>query len=442
MFRALIFVSIAVAAIMVARINILLLPLILNWLACALIDRRGAKDGEEKPPLLQRHAGYAVQAIQFVLLEILIIAPWVLCAAIAFSVRLQGLALILMAAGFFLIVLSSERIKMPDGNPGKILAGNWLIAGAAVLATVLLLDRFYLFEYTLLLAFSFLAGLFAVHILWNCGAMTWKGLMDDTRRVRLWICLAVLWGGLFYAVMNLSATGSFRLFADDVGFALKPSHRATINSLGFRGAEIPVEKPANTFRIAILGDSATYGWLISERFTYSRVLERMLRSSSRDMKFEVINAGVPAYGLLRIISHTEANVLELEPDVIVLATGGNDKGLVKKGKYRKYLKRFFQSAKRSGAELVVCSYPFPKSTKMNMSINRELRSIAKIQDAVFIDLYNALKDYEDYFLSDGHPGKQGNAAIARLIFDTLADEGIVREEWLRAGAPPGRARRL
>ncbi len=279
--RLLVFVSIPVAAGIIFKVTILVIPLILNWVLCAFIDGRGSGIDKQKKPTARRHAGYAVLAIQFVLLELLIVAPWVLCVVIAFSVRLQGLALFLIGGGFFAAVLALDLIRKPGGSEKRLVSPSWMLAGAAAIIVVLLLDRIYFFEFTLLLAAAFLAGLFALHILWNSVAIMWSGAMDNLRRVGMWAALAVLWGGLFFTVMNLSATGSFKLCVEDVGFALKPSRRATINSLGFRGEEIKIKKEKDTFRIAVLGDSATYGWLVSERFTYSRALERLLRIRSR-----------------------------------------------------------------------------------------------------------------------------------------------------------------
>src|ERR1044071_10159386 len=49
-----------------------------------------------------------------------------------------------------------------------------------------------------------------------------------------------------------------------------------INSHGFRGPEIPYEKPPATFRILNLGDSVVMGWGVRQEDTYGRRLESLL----------------------------------------------------------------------------------------------------------------------------------------------------------------------
>jgi hypothetical protein len=92
-----------------------------------------------------------------------------------------------------------------------------------------------------------------------------------------------------------------------------------INSHGLRGPETTYEKPPATFRILNLGDSIVMGWGVREENTYGRRLESMLNEErSGDLRFEVINAGVPGWNLENALAYLQAEGLKYEPDLILL----------------------------------------------------------------------------------------------------------------------------
>ena len=49
------------------------------------------------------------------------------------------------------------------------------------------------------------------------------------------------------------------------------------NQLGYRGAEVTLEKPADTFRIVTIGESTTYGFGVNSNQAYPDVLQDILR---------------------------------------------------------------------------------------------------------------------------------------------------------------------
>ncbi len=93
-----------------------------------------------------------------------------------------------------------------------------------------------------------------------------------------------------------------------------------INSQGLRDMEYSIEKPADSFRVAVLGDSFTWGFGVENEEIYTEVLERELGDG-----FEVINFGISGFGRGQQLLLLESEVLEYEPDaVVVLAYPGND----------------------------------------------------------------------------------------------------------------------
>ena len=114
-----------------------------------------------------------------------------------------------------------------------------------------------------------------------------------------------------------------------VHHGLKPSHTFSvlnrdsgqripvkINSLGLRGGEAAIPKPAGTFRIVCLGDELTLAPQIPESETFAARLAQEL-PSVHGKHVEVINAGVPDYCPLLSYLQTKHQLLGLSPDLIV-----------------------------------------------------------------------------------------------------------------------------
>lgn len=95
------------------------------------------------------------------------------------------------------------------------------------------------------------------------------------------------------------------------------------NSLGFRGEEIGIEKPAGITRIVAIGGSTTYGTHVDDYTeSYPAQLEALLNSGSRE--FEVINAGVPGWVSTEHLINLQTRVLPLDPDIIIIFQGRNE----------------------------------------------------------------------------------------------------------------------
>jgi lysophospholipase L1-like esterase len=97
-----------------------------------------------------------------------------------------------------------------------------------------------------------------------------------------------------------------------------------ISSLGLRDKEYSVQKPANTFRILMLGDSYTEGYGVHEHETFSTRLEEMLQHRQGASKFEVINCGVRGYSPLLEYLFLKNYGLQVNPDLVILFTDLND----------------------------------------------------------------------------------------------------------------------
>jgi hypothetical protein len=99
-----------------------------------------------------------------------------------------------------------------------------------------------------------------------------------------------------------------------------------INSDGLRDREHSKMKAANTFRIAVLGDSFVEALQVPFEESFSHIVEQQLRScpmmAGRDV--EVINFGVSGYGTAQELITLRNQVWQYSPDLVLLAVTTNN----------------------------------------------------------------------------------------------------------------------
>jgi lysophospholipase L1-like esterase len=99
----------------------------------------------------------------------------------------------------------------------------------------------------------------------------------------------------------------------------------SINSLGFRGPEIPVAKPAGTVRLAFLGASTTWcGEVSGNEVAWPHLVSESLRKTFSPVRFDYVNAGVPGYTMRSLLKSMELRVAPLQPDIVVIYEAAND----------------------------------------------------------------------------------------------------------------------
>lgn len=102
------------------------------------------------------------------------------------------------------------------------------------------------------------------------------------------------------------------------------SGNVKINSAGWRGPEIKIEKPKDIYRVLMLGDSELFSILLPEKDNLSRQLEKLLNEKSSGVKFEVVNTGVEGYNTFQEFEVLKAQGLGYHPDLVVLNYVLND----------------------------------------------------------------------------------------------------------------------
>ena len=94
------------------------------------------------------------------------------------------------------------------------------------------------------------------------------------------------------------------------------------NSLGFRGRDITPQRSPNIFRIAIFGDSSSFGWGVNQNEDFAGLLPSLLAQHGK--RVEVVNFAMPGdsseYG--RLIA--ERFAAEYSPNLVIIGFGAND----------------------------------------------------------------------------------------------------------------------
>ncbi len=159
--------------------------------------------------------------------------------------------------------------------------------------------------------------------------------------INLGLIVAGLTMGLaiFYVVMRVAGLTHPPFYTYDYyrGWKLRPGTSGwqekegeafvRINQQGFRGPEVSAAKPANTVRIAVLGDSFTEGQQVPEDQTFCAVAQRALAKCPAlgGRKIETLNFGVNGYGTAQELMALRRQVWQFAPDIVVLAVfTGND----------------------------------------------------------------------------------------------------------------------
>lgn len=89
------------------------------------------------------------------------------------------------------------------------------------------------------------------------------------------------------------------------------------NSLGFRGPEVIMPKPAETYRIVVLGDENIFAPETADEDHFIKRLKDLLHERTR-LKIDIINAGIPGACPLTEFLLFKQKLLAVQPDLVLL----------------------------------------------------------------------------------------------------------------------------
>src|SRR5207249_4318082 len=105
--------------------------------------------------------------------------------------------------------------------------------------------------------------------------------------------------------------------------AFTHSFPVTTNSYGLRDHEFAMTPEAGKYRILCMGDFLKFGVGVRLEDTYPKQLESMLNTNGQ-RRYQVINAGVPAYDTWQEIAYLREYGWQFGPELVILGFYGND----------------------------------------------------------------------------------------------------------------------
>ncbi len=117
----------------------------------------------------------------------------------------------------------------------------------------------------------------------------------------------------------------------DIGWVMLPGNihytydkEVRLNNYGFRGVDIPDNKPGNEYRIIVLGDSHIYGQGLTDENLLTTVLQDRLNKLGHECSYRVVNTGVRGYSINNELAVLKKAALSLNPDHVILFFYIND----------------------------------------------------------------------------------------------------------------------
>lgn len=259
-----------------------------------------------------------------------------------------------------------------------------------------------------------------------------------------------------------------------------------VNPQGFRDYEYTKAKGDGVLRIAVIGDSVTYGYTELED-TYPNIMERELRIYYKNEKVEVLNFGIEGTDSQHQLKLLRHRVIDYSPDIVVLGYCLNDirftnidpvslwwiehvnfldfiavKGMTfykvvrarlgittedtyynfilklyddrgRTSKLRSILKEFKAISEASEILFAVAIFPFQQQFEKDSTFlpQETVLSICMEEGIECLDAFSALKEYDSkelYLEGDPvHFSSFGNEVVARSIMDFLMSKGLLEQ---------------
>jgi len=260
----------------------------------------------------------------------------------------------------------------------------------------------------------------------------------------------------------------------------------TTNRFGLRGDDTTLTKPANTYRILVVGDSLTMGWGVEQDLTFAADLERRMNANPpagfpSNVLYEVLNLGIGNYNTVQEVMLLKSLGLQFKPDLILLFYFINDAEPINESRdsylirhsylyaflasrlrrsplgetgslgYKEYYRLLYKSGQpgwlagkaafKELGELVrvknipVVIYLLPELHELTAYPFLDIHQmVAKVGAAVGLPVIDLLPKFSGYAPevklwvtpADAHPNALANTMIARGIYNSLSRVRAVR----------------
>lgn len=225
------------------------------------------------------------------------------------------------------------------------------------------------------------------------------------------------------------------------------SESVSINSHGFRGSEITLEKPTGVFRIFMLGGSTMFGMgATSNETTIPGYTQLLFDDIVLNNSIQIINAGIQDANTKTEYKIIEQKIINYEPDLIVMYDGWNDlrenfspdttisnwESICKIGTKKNFdVVIILQPIAGFGNKILTEQETHYATTGLDYNNNLLLNSLSSYDEiteklstlnscTLTFDMRDAFDDYiEPVYWDQGHISDKGNSIIANLIFEKL-----------------------
>ncbi len=173
------------------------------------------------------------------------------------------------------------------------------------------------------------------------------------------------------------------------------------NSKGLRDKEYSLDKPENTFRVAVIGGSFTVPAGVDIDLAFHSILEDRLTSENPDLEYEFINFGVSGYRINNKIATLKHKALKYDPDLVLFILDGS---------------QFTEDEEKDFK-------PKPKKNQFFQSFTYKLLSKAKVfkdddKHKEYLDKHlEGLGELDNDLLELSQISKQYNVPIAIVVLD-------------------------
>ena len=217
--------------------------------------------------------------------------------------------LIIFSLTFF--VLSS---MLSEANIKKFSPDNEV--SSSTLEKAYFLRKFFV---VLSIIFSFISLLFLKHDFFYFFIEKHKEVFINIFLLAIILLLFIFVAEIIFRFLYYDTTNSYGYSAGSVKFI---ELHVQLNEYGFRDINHKVEKPENTKRVVVLGDSYTFGAGIRNvNNTYPRKLEKLLNEKGN---FEVLSFAIGGFDTYKELEVLKNYSLKYDPDFIVIGYALND----------------------------------------------------------------------------------------------------------------------
>lgn len=176
-------------------------------------------------------------------------------------------------------------------------------------------------------------------------------------------------------------------------------------------------------KVACIGDSITYGYLLPEEESYPYKLDALLPDN-----YTVYNSsqvGMSAYDYMMTNLYRE--MIYVNPDIVVIMFGSNDSNEMFFESiefFHDYYVQLIDSFEDSTLYICTPCAPFSSNYGVNeinlVSIVNEIKEIGKEKNVKVIDIYSLSLKHPEWFEVDGiHPNSEGTSVIAKTIYEAI-----------------------